>query len=251
MKRPWQYHNTRKLDAIRPEIDRLGLGDIERSVALTSLILALDRVDNTLGHFTSYLKNWSTRSANPLHLQVPRIVQNPGNAPHKVLRGDVFATMKTARADLAYLDPPYGSNNERMPPSRVRYASYYHLWTTVALNDKPALFGSANRRVDSRDMEAASVFEEFRTNENGRYIAVEAIERLLRGVQTKHVILSYSSRGRATAEDLQKAISAAGRTIAVKEVDYRKNVMAGMRWTNEWIPPTESRNTEYLFLLEK
>lgn len=28
-KRPWQYHNTRKLDGIRKEIDRLGLNEIE------------------------------------------------------------------------------------------------------------------------------------------------------------------------------------------------------------------------------
>ena len=43
--------------------------------------------------------------------------------------------------DLAYYDPPYGSNNDKMPPSRVRYASYYHVWTTIIQNDRPELFG--------------------------------------------------------------------------------------------------------------
>ncbi|MBP5760833.1 MAG: DNA adenine methylase, partial [Verrucomicrobia bacterium] len=62
LKKPWQIHNTRKLDGIREEIDRLSLPPVERAVALTSLILALDEVDNTLGHFVSYLQQWSERS---------------------------------------------------------------------------------------------------------------------------------------------------------------------------------------------
>ena len=42
LKKPWQVHNTRKLDAIRDEIDRLSLAPVEKAVALTSLILALE-----------------------------------------------------------------------------------------------------------------------------------------------------------------------------------------------------------------
>ena len=250
-KRPWQYHNTRKLDGIRAEIDRLGLDKVEKSVALTSLIQALDRVDSTMGHFTSYLKDWSSRSNNKLHLRVPQIIENGRVENHEVRRGDVFDTIKSVSTDLAYLDPPYGSNNEKMPPSRVRYASYYHVWTTIILNDEPEIFGAANRRVDSRDKVAASIFEEFRKDVDGNFIAVSAIQRLLREVKAKHVILSYSSGGRATAGNLREAISSVGRVVTVKEVDYKKNVMAGMRWTDEWIPAVDTKNIEYLFLIEK
>lgn len=251
VKRPWQYHNTRKLDGIRLEIDNLDLGEIEKAVALTSLIQALDRVDNTIGHFTSYLKDWSSRSFYDLHLRIPQIKRTSSNIEHSVRRGDIFDVVQDVTTDLVYLDPPYGSNNEKMPPSRVRYASYYHLWTTVILNDEPETFGAANRRVDSRDKVAASVFEEFRKNGNGRFVAVDAIEKLLRDVQARFVILSYSSGGRATFEELRKAISSVGDVIAVKEIDYKKNVMAGMRWTDKWVPSVETNNTEYLFLVEK
>ena len=72
-KKPWQVHNTRKLDAIREEIDALKLDPVDEAVALTSLILALDRVDNSLGHFVSYLKDWSPRSYKKLMLKVPNI----------------------------------------------------------------------------------------------------------------------------------------------------------------------------------
>ncbi len=63
-KRPFQIHNTRKLDAIRDRIDEYDLDFTDRSVLLTSLILSLDSVDNTLGHFASYLAGWSARSYN-------------------------------------------------------------------------------------------------------------------------------------------------------------------------------------------
>ncbi len=249
LKKPWQKHNTRRLDAIREEIDQLQLSDEERSVLLSSLILALDEVESTLGHFASYLNDWSPRSYNRLHLQVPRLLQRL--EAHSVHRGDIFDLLPRVEADVAYFDPPYGSNNEKMPPSRVRYAAYYHLWTTVCLNDRPSVFGKAKRRIDTSDTLACSPFEEFRRSTSGHFVAVEAIERLLREVRAQHIILSYSSGGRATAEELNEVISSVGRVAEVLEIDYRKNVMAGMRWTNQWVSEAESPNREFLFLIEK
>lgn len=42
-----------------------------------------------------------------------------------------------------------------------------------------------------------------------------------------------------------------GRLLDVVELRYRKNVMAGMKWTNEWLSNAEQPNREFLFLLEK
>jgi adenine-specific DNA-methyltransferase len=249
LKKPWQKQNTRRLDAIREEIESLSISEIEKAVLLTSLILALDEVDSTLGHFASYLNDWSPRSYNQLHLRVPRLI--PKTELHAVHRGDIFETAQTVESDLAYFDPPYGSSNEKMPPSRVRYAAYYHLWTSICLYDKPALFGKAKRRADTSDTVANSIFEDFRKNNSGRFVVVEAIERLLKITRARHIILSYSSGGRATAEELNEAINAAGKLVEVLEVDYRKNVMAGMRWTNEWVSEAEVPNREFLFLIQK
>ncbi len=247
LKKPWQVHNTRKVDAIRDEIDRLELPEVDRCVAITSLILAMDKVDSTMGHFVSYLREWSPRSFNDLVLHVPNIVVS--NKEHNVFQSNVF-DIASSSADLAYYDPPYGSSNEKMPPSRVRYASYYHVWTTVCLNDKPLLFGKAQRRVDTSDTVATSVFEEFRKNPlTGRFIAVEAIEALLRSTSAKWILLSYSSGGRATAEDLHASISKTGEIVELVEVDYKRNVMAAMKWTNDWIRDIDEPNREFLFLI--
>jgi adenine-specific DNA-methyltransferase len=247
IKKPWQVHNTRKLDAIREEIDRLALGHVEKCVALTSLMLALDQVDSTLGHFASYLREWSPRSYKPLHLKVPAIVAD-GSA-HQVFRSDIFDLAPTMDIDLAYFDPPYGSNNEKMPPSRVRYASYYHVWKTICLYDHPKLFGKVNRRRDTADTVATSPFEDFRRNLDGHFIAVEAIRRLLASSRARHIILSYSSGGRATSQELHEAICSCGDLLEVVEVDYRQHVMAGMKWTNEWLREAETPNREFLFLI--
>ena len=248
-KKPWQVHNTRKLDAIRQEIESLNLEAVDKSVALTSLVLALDQVDNGLGHYASYLKDWSPRSYGDLCLKVPGVFPSPGD--HQVHRSNIYDLIPQVSVDLAYFDPPYGSNNEKMPPSRVRYAAYYHLWQTVCLFDEPQLFGKANRRKDTSDKVAASDFEEFRRASGGRFIAVEAINRLIGATQAKWIILSYSSGGRATAEELNEILRANGKLLDVAVIDYKRNVMAGMKWTNEWVRESEKPNQEFLFLLEK
>jgi adenine-specific DNA-methyltransferase len=251
LKKPWQKKNTRKLDAIREEIDRLELDEVTRAVAITSLIFALDQVDSTLGHFASYLNEWSPRSYHDMKLEVPRLWVN--KKQNFVMNRDIFEAIKYLPDDIliAYFDPPYGSNNERMPPSRVRYASYYHIWTTICLNDKPPLFGRARRRADTSDAVAGSVFEEFRRGPSGKFIALEAIERLIKETPAAYFILSYSSGGRATANELNDVLNSYGKIIEVKKIDYKKNAMAAMKWTNDWIKESEEKNYEYLFMMEK
>lgn len=249
LKKPWQRHNTLKLDGIREEIEGLSLNKHEKAVALTSLILAMDEVDSTMGHFASYLNDWSPRSYRELTLKIPKLI--PKTREHEIHQTDVFDVASSIDADLAYYDPPYGSNNDKMPPSRVRYASYYHLWSSICLFDNPELFGKAKRRADTKDVLSASAFEEYRKNDAGRFIVVEALERLLQQTNTRHIILSYSSGGRATAAELNEVIRRAGKLVDVIEVDYKRNVMGGMRWTNEWVRDAEQANREFLFLIEK
>ena len=249
LKKPWQIHNTRKLDAIRQEIEALNLDYVDKSVVLTSLIMALDRVDSSLGHFASYLRNWSPRSYQKLSLKVPEVFASQGE--HQTHKSDIFDLITNVSVDLAYYDPPYGSNNEKMPPSRVRYEAYYHLWKSVCLFDNPKLFGKANRRQDTSDKVATSTFEEFRRNSEGKFIAVEAINKLINSTQARWIILSYSSGGRATSAELDEILRNNGNLLEVVAIEYKKNVMAGMKWTHEWVRESDKPNREFLFLLEK
>lgn len=249
LKKPWQIHNTRKLDGIRCEIENLSLSKVEKAVALVSLMLALDRVDNSIGHFASYLREWAPRAYRPLRLKTPNLFLS--TAPHKIFCDDILKLAPQIKTDLAYFDPPYGSNNNKMPASRVRYASYYHLWTSICLFDCPQLFGKAGRRIDSSDTMAASVFEEFRQDGEGRYLATAALEKLIATTPTRWIILSYSSGGRATAQEIDAIINRHGVLHETLFIPYRKNVMAGMKWTHEWLRTADKPNQEFLFLIEK
>ncbi len=248
-KKPWQVHNTRKLDAIRDEIETLNLAEIDKAVALTSLMLAMDEVDNTLGHFSAYLKTWSARSYKNMQLKVPLLFNNLQE--HVVLKGDIFDSINQVAVDFAYFDPPYGSNNEKMPPSRVRYAAYYHIWTSICQHDKPAVFGAARRRQDTSDAIATTVFEAFKKDQDGHFVAVTAIDKLIQTVQARYVALSYSSGGRATAAALNTIFKRHGKLIKTIVVNYKKNVMADMTWTNAWLNHAIQPHQEWIFLIDK
>ena len=249
-KRIWQLHNTKKLDAIREEIDKIAKDEIEKSVLLTSLIIAMDKVDSSVGHQVSYLKKWAPRAYNTMKMEVPRLIVD--DKPHEVYQKDIFDLVKDIEVDLAYYDPPYGSSNDLMPPSRVRYASYYHIWKTICLNDRPKLVGAANRREDVGDTISGSIFEEFRKNDNGQYIVIEALEKLIKNTPAKYVVLSYNNNGRATFKAIMDILKNFKKKFSVIEMDYKKNVMASItRTTNEWINDTNGKNKEYLFLIHK
>ena len=59
----------------------------------------------------------------------------------------------------------------------------------------------------------------------------------------------------AKSEDTEKQIceiikSQCSRAY-IFSIDYKKNVMPNMRWTHDWTKKTESKNKEFLFLMER
>jgi adenine-specific DNA-methyltransferase len=185
-------------------------------------------------------------------MEVPKLIID--DKSHKVYCDDIFNVLPKVEVDLAYYDPPYGSSNELMPPSRVRYASYYHIWKSICLNDQPEVVGAANRRKDVSDIIAASVFEEYRKNDKGGYIVMDAIKKLIEKTNAKYIVLSYNNHGRATLDAILEVLKELKMNCSIFEMDYKKHVMATMTWTNEWLNKKDDKeieNKEYLFLIEK
>lgn len=247
IKKPFQLKNTKKLDSIREEIDNLNLDFVTKTVVLTSLLLGLDKVDNTVGHYVSYLKKWSKRSYQDLYLELPELVRT--DKSHKVLKQDVKKTLKEETYDVVYLDPPYGSNNNKMPSSRVRYESYYHIWKTIILNDKPQLFGKSNRREDSRDKNSYNVYEDYKKTD-GVYNAEKEIENIISLIQCEEIIFSYSSTGRVPFENLLDIFNSYG-VVNVYKMDYKKNVMSSMKKTGLWTDSKNDNLQEFIFHIKK
>src|SRR3954449_1431621 len=97
----FQPANGMRVDAIRGEIERLSLTEVERGVLLTSLLEAADRVDSTCGLQMAYVKRWAKRSFNELTLREPAAVPGPAG---KVTRVDANTLAPVLDGiDCAYL----------------------------------------------------------------------------------------------------------------------------------------------------
>ena len=79
---------------------------------------------------------------------------------------------------------------------------------------------------------------------------MNAIDKLIEQANCKYILLSYSSGGRATKEELYDIISRHGHLMKAVEFDYNKNVMSTMSWSKEWISQAGTHK-EYLFLMRK
>jgi hypothetical protein len=42
-----------------------------------------------------------------------------------------------------------------------------------------------------------------------------------------------------------------GKILEIEKINYKKNVMATMKWTHDWVKEIDTDNFEYLFLMEK
>ena len=88
-------------------------------------------------------------------------------------------------------------------------------------------------------------------NQSGRFIVADAIEKLIKETPCAWIVLSYSSGGRATKKELSEVINDNGKLIETSKVDYQRNVMSTMKWTNEWVKENEEPNREFLFLIQR
>jgi len=191
----FQPGNGMRVDAIRDEIDRLGLAPVERGILLTSLLEAADRVDSTCGLQMAYVKRWAPRSFNALELREPAAVAGP---PGRVTRADALV-LDAAGAECAYLDPPYNQHS---------YFSNYHVWETLIRWDAPEHYGVACKRIDCRTTKSPF---------NRRREAGDALARVIERLPCPWLVLSCSDEGFHDLGDLVALLAERGhvRTVAI------------------------------------
>jgi adenine-specific DNA-methyltransferase len=203
----FQPHNGRRIDAIRAAIEHDYRDSWMYPVLLTSLIEAADRVDSTTGVQMAYVKQWAPRSFQPLELRMPEFVAGSGTA----IRADACDVVRDlGHFDVAYLDPPYNQH---------RYFTNYHVWETLVAWDAPEHYGVACKRVDARDGETKSVFNERRG-------MPAALAQVIRDVDAELVIVSYNNEAWITADELDAMCRARGVDVRMLEFDSKRYVGA-------------------------
>jgi len=222
----WQEKNGKKADAIRDWIETLSIKKWEKDTLVTSLIFALDAVDNTVGVQQAYLKNWCTRSYKDLFMTLPKMIEGEKG---RHIKGDSLK-INYPTADLAYLDPPYSAHS---------YATYYHIWDSITLWDKPETSLKTNRRIDrckgeKLDFSMSSVF-------NKKAEALTSLLFLIERLPANIIMLSYNDEGLIEKHSLLNGIATKGyKNVSLVEVDYRRNIMSSIG--NSLINGPASRN---------
>lgn len=215
IRKPWLTKNGKKIDMIRTLIDAWAhsgsINDDEKNVLLVSLILAVSKVSNTLGHQNGYLKSWSQKALNDLTLELPEF-ESEHLYQHQNYCGDVFDTLKEVISDIAYFDPPYGTNNEKASNS-VRYSSFYHLWNTITKNDRPEVFGKASKPVSTKGYTEP-------LEKNNKATIMPQFIKLIEESKAKYVCFSYSNKGLLTAEDFAEVYRLAGCDMSTFRIYY-------------------------------
>lgn len=165
----FSYDNAKKIGAIREKIETYKVNEREKSFLLTSLLYAMDKVANTVGHYDAYRKKLDT--FNPIHLRVPENNINDGN---KIYNEDANQLVKKIQADLVYIDTPYNSR---------QYGDAYHLLENIIDWKKPELSGVALKMVNREHIKS-----KYSTSK-----APEAFKNLIENIESKYILVSYNN----------------------------------------------------------
>lgn len=223
--------NGARIDAIRARIERELPDEPMRCLALTSLLLAADRVDSTTGVQMAYLKAWAPRALKPLKMLVPELIDGAGS----VTRMDAADCARAlGPVDLAYIDPPYNQHS---------YLGNYHVWETLLRDDSPKSYGVANKRIDCKTRKSPW---------NSTRLIAGAFHELIEAVDARWLLVSFNNEGALTTQEVTGILESRG-TVQRVDVEHPRYVGARIGIHN---PRGEkvgtvgrTRNTECLFLV--
>lgn len=200
--------NALKIDVIRSQISvwhQSGLiNELEYFYLLAGLVAAVPFVSNISGVYGAYLKTWDKRSFLNLTLLATELFDN--NKENIAYNQDANELIGDIVADICYIDPPYNTRH---------YTSNYHLLETIALNDKPNIYGKTGLREFSQERKSSYC------QKSG---AESAIEHLIQNIQANHIVMSYSSDGIVPKTRLIEMFGEYGisNTVRYAEIPYRK-----------------------------
>lgn len=182
--------NGKKIDTVRLKIEEWHeknlIDDDEYFYLLTSLIEAVPSISNTTGTYGAYLKHWDKRSLDEFEIIGADITIN--SFRNKSYNMDSIELASKLNGDIVYIDTPYNSR---------QYAPNYHILETIAKYDNPDIHGVTGQRDYS---DKKSKFSQKREAEN-------VMRELLKELNFKHAVLSYSTDGIISEKTLEGIIS--------------------------------------------
>lgn len=204
--------NCKKIGFIREDIEENytnnNLNIRERAILITSLLYAMDKIANTVGHYDAYRKMGDLNKK--LELCMLDLKSNTNNKNNKIFNEDSNELVRNLKADVVYIDPPYNSR---------QYSDAYHLLENVAMWEKNEVHGVAKK------MEQNGI--------RSKYCSVSAplvFKDLIENIDAKYIIVSYNNMGKKGAgrsqakisdEDIINTLSKKGK-VKVYETDFKE-----------------------------
>lgn len=164
--------NARKIGAIRAEIENIAESEDEKNILICSLLYAVDKVANTVGHYDAFRKKLDT--LQPIKLLIPD-VDYMRNTNNEIYKEDANALIKKLSFDVLYIDPPYNTR---------QYSDAYHLLENLAEWKKPEVVG-IGKKMDRSHIKSDYCLKS----------ATRAFADLIKNADCKHILLSYNNTG--------------------------------------------------------
>lgn len=180
--------NCKKIGYIREDIENKyndnNINKRERAILITSLLYAMDKIANTVGHYDAYRKKGNLN--RKLILYDLDLKSNIVNKNNKIFKEDANELVKKIKCDVVYIDPPYNSR---------QYSDAYHLLENVAMWKKQEVFGVAKKFKNE--------------SEKSKYCSVSAplaFKELIDNIDAKYIIVSHNNMGKKGAGRSQAKI---------------------------------------------
>jgi len=164
--------NARKIGTIREEIEKIVKSKDEKYILICSLLYAMDKTANTVGHYDAYRKKLDM--LRPIKLLMPDMDYSH-NQNNEVYKEDVNTLIKKISCDVLYIDPPYNSR---------QYSDAYHLLENLTEWKKPKVVG-IGKKMDRSHIKSHYCLKS----------ATRAFSDLIRNADCNHILLSYNNTG--------------------------------------------------------
>ena len=199
--------NAMRIDFIRNTIEAWKttnlINETEYYYLLASLIQGVPFVSNITGTYGAYLKTWDKRAFKEFEMARFDVVDN--GKKNRSYNVDANALIRELEGDIIYIDPPYNAR---------QYAPNYHLLETISRYDYPEVRGVTGMRPYD-DIKSAFCI---------KADVLDAFESLIAHAKFNNIVMSYSTDGLMSCEQIETVLKKYGDERSYKRYDipYRK-----------------------------
>lgn len=236
--------NGMRIDAIRAQIlewrSREIIDEKEENCLLAPLLYQACYRSNTSGVFKGFHRGWGGQTKTALYRIAGDLTLAPAVFSDNGVANDVYCddaqnvaeALRDEEFNVVYLDPPYNQHP---------YGSNYHVLNSIALWDKPELSRSITPGTKS------AIRLDWRTERRSAYnyaaAAARAYERLIRTLNARFILTSYSTDGTIPLEEMLAANVERGR-VRISMKGYKRYRVSSQRFSKK------PMNVEFVIVLD-